>query len=181
MPACCQKCLQLPDMQKIQCDHIRPYGGIDKNRQTKRKAAYDLDIYTVMREKLGITTTNLTPYYNRDDLEYFSTNIWTKDEIPPHLKSFFIGVDPSNGGPCNTAIIGGFYLSDSEELNVQLADAKRVKDYVDYTEFIVNNLKVRVLSFYNRYITFFTHVFHRYITFFTNGFHRYITFSTHGL
>ncbi len=142
MPACCQKCLKLPDMQKIQCDHIRPYGGIDKNRQTKRKAAYDLDIYTVMREKLGITTTNLTPYYNRDDLEYFSKNIWTKDEIPEHLKSFFVGVDPSNGGPCNTAIIGGFYLPDSEELNVQLADAKRVKDYTDYTEFIVNNLKV---------------------------------------
>ncbi len=100
----CDACDLKPDILKIKCDHVRPKGGIDKNRQAKRKSGYDMDIATVMREKLGITTTNMTPYYNKEDLDYFAKNIWKRTD---KHQGYVVGVDPSNGGPCMTAFVGG--------------------------------------------------------------------------
>ncbi len=102
MPMVCDACSDLPDNLKVRCLHMRPLGGIDQSRHSKRKAGMDSDVQTVLRERLAQITTDMSAFYKKEDLDYMKTSI-NEDEAPAH--EYFMGADPNTGGLCETAVV----------------------------------------------------------------------------
>lgn len=54
---------------------MRPLGGIDQSRHSKRKAGSDSDVRTVLRERLAQITSDLSAFYKPEDLGRFKQSI----------------------------------------------------------------------------------------------------------
>jgi hypothetical protein len=146
----CIACSKLPLNKQAQCLHKKPKGNPLKSSKMRKQASKSANFMSTIREEQGIVKKQKLGYYPKEHIDFlFSPKNFIKEYTTPTC--YFACFDPNAGDLNHTACVTGYFAN--SQYVICGVDTKQTKEYTEFTDFFINNIRLLHHSFRkDRYI-----------------------------